>query len=112
MFTNAREWQKLTTLSLGWLCVIFGAVWFACWVVGIFIPMCLSHINFDYSRIVTEICQALTPIVAVMVFIPINAMFMVLLERRALAIFTLRNGPNRVGPDGCLQTAADAVKLL
>ncbi|MBS1998363.1 MAG: NADH-quinone oxidoreductase subunit H, partial [Cyanobacteria bacterium SZAS LIN-2] len=40
------------------------------------------------------------------------AMFMVLLERRALAIFTVRKGPNRVGPDGYLQTMADAVKLL
>jgi len=112
MFTNSREWQKFSILSLGWLCVIFGAVWIACWGVGIFIPMCLSYFNFDFSRILIEICQALTPIVAVMVFIPINAMFMVLLERRALALFTLRNGPNRVGPDGCLQTAADAVKLL
>ena len=47
-----------------------------------------------------------------MVFIPINAMFMVLMERRVLALFTRRNGPNRVGPDGALQTAADAIKLL
>ncbi len=35
-----------------------------------------------------------------------------LFERRGLAIFTVRLGPNRVGPDGYLQTAADAVKLL
>jgi NADH-quinone oxidoreductase subunit H len=48
----------------------------------------------------------------VLVFIPINAMFMVLCERRALALFTVRRGPCRAGFDGLAQTAADAVKLL
>ena len=112
MFTNVQEWKKFTVISLSWLSIIFGAVWFACWAVGVAIPMLLSNFNFDFVRLTIEICKALTPIVAVMVFIPINAMFMVLLERRALALFTMRKGPNRVGPDGFLQTAADAVKLL
>src|ERR1700727_1933658 len=107
-FVNIAEWRKFSILSLGWLTVVFGAVWLACWAIGVFIPMCLFNFNFDFSAILIEICQALTPIVAVMVFIPINAMFMVLLERRALALFTMRNGPNRVGMDGYLQTAADA----
>ncbi|MDD3237704.1 MAG: NADH-quinone oxidoreductase subunit NuoH [Candidatus Gastranaerophilales bacterium] len=37
---------------------------------------------------------------------------LVLVERKLLALFTVRKGPNRVGFWGCLQTVADAIKLL
>ncbi len=37
---------------------------------------------------------------------------LVLMERKVLALFTVRKGPNRVGFWGCLQTIADAIKLL
>lgn len=109
---NGAEILKLGTLTFTWWCIIFGAVWVACYVVGVAIPMLLSSYESDAARITAETCRALTPILSVLVFIPINAMFMVLFERRGLAIFTVRLGPNRVGPDGYLQTAADAVKLL
>lgn len=39
-------------------------------------------------------------------------LFLVLLERKILALFTQRKGPNRVGLWGLLQTCADAIKLL
>ena len=114
--TNFDEIYKFSRLSIGWLCLIFGLVWFACWLVGIAIPMYLQSpycANLGTSAEAwAEILKALVPIVAMMVFIPVNAMFMVLLERRALALFTMRRGPCRVGLDGLLQTAADAVKLL
>ncbi len=38
--------------------------------------------------------------------------YMTLLERRLIARFQLRYGPDRVGPGGLLQPLADAVKLL
>ncbi|PWT98774.1 MAG: NADH-quinone oxidoreductase subunit H [Candidatus Melainabacteria bacterium] len=112
MIANAAEIRKFTILSWGWLTIIFGLVWAVSWLVGVAIPLLLANVQADWARLVTEICQVLTPLVAVMVFIPINAMFMVLAERRALALFTVRKGPNRVGPDGFLQTLADALKLL
>lgn len=39
-------------------------------------------------------------------------LMLVLFERKLLAKFTLRYGPNRVGPFGLFQTCADAIKLL
>lgn len=112
MFPNAAEVFKLTRLSVCWLTFIFTVVWLVCWAVGIALPMLLLQKFGEHSQLAIEILQALTPVLAILVFIPINAMFMVLIERRALAIWTVRKGPNRVGPDGNFQTAADAVKLL
>ena len=39
-------------------------------------------------------------------------LFLVLFERKYLAFFTRRKGPNRVGLYGCLQTVADGIKIL
>lgn len=39
-------------------------------------------------------------------------LFLVLFERKYLAFFTRRKGPNRVGFNGCLQTVADGLKIL
>jgi NADH-quinone oxidoreductase subunit H len=52
------------------------------------------------------------PLAVTLTFIPVNAMFLVLMERKLLALLTTRLGPNRVGPNGLLQTFADALKLL
>lgn len=114
---NWWEIFKFSRLCLAWLTIIFGAVWMACWLFGEFIPLALQHQfgnteNWPSCLVWVETCRAIVPLVAVMVFIPINAMFMVLCERRGLALFTVRSGPNRVGPDGFFQTAADAFKLL
>lgn len=39
-------------------------------------------------------------------------LFLVLFERKYLAFFTRRKGPNRVGFQGCFQTVADGIKIL
>lgn len=111
---NLPEIGKFSLITFVWMCIIFGAVWAVSWLVGMLVPQLILD-ACPGDQIATNFANAirlLTPLVAVMVFIPINAMFMVLFERRGLALFTVRKGPNRVGPDGFLQTAADAVKLL
>lgn len=45
-------------------------------------------------------------------FISVNALFLVWMERRVAAKIQLRRGPIHVGPQGLLQTIADAVKLV
>jgi len=112
--TNGPEIIKFLVLCIGWLLFIFGLTWFACWAVGVLLPMIIDGAwpNSTAATTVIELLKAIVPILAILVFIPFNAMLMVLMERRALALFTVRRGPCRVGPDGALQTAADAIKLL
>jgi NADH-quinone oxidoreductase subunit H len=116
MISNSNEIGKFSQISLVWLSIIFGVVWVVCWLVGIALPALLQSSYCaglgSSAQMISEICKAVVPAIAILVFIPINAMFMVLFERRGLALFTMRRGPCRVGPDGFLQTAADAVKLL
>lgn len=119
--TNLPEILKLSRLVMVWLTLIFVPVWGACWLVGIALPWLLVErvpamlgdaVAPPWVMFVADLCRFLTPVVSIMVFIPINAMFMVLFERRALAIFTVRKGPNRTLLDGLAQTFADALKLL
>ncbi len=52
------------------------------------------------------------PFVGIAALMVLMVLFLVLLERKFLALFTIRKGPNRVGPYGLFQTVADAIKLL
>lgn len=45
-------------------------------------------------------------------FTAVNALFLVWMERRVSARIQIRRGPIHVGPQGLLQTLADAVKLI
>jgi len=110
--SNWPEIYKFTLLCVLWLVFIFGFTWAVCFAVGVALPWIIYQMAPNTPAMVGEIFHASIPILAVLVFIPFNAMLMVLMERRALALFTVRRGPCRVGPDGALQTAADAIKLL
>lgn len=51
--------------------------------------------------------------IAVMLFILLTAVaYLVLFERRVMGLIQLRKGPNRVGPFGLLQPAADGLKFI
>jgi len=50
--------------------------------------------------------------IAVVLFISVNTLFLVWMERKVAGRIQLRPGPLHVGPFGLLQTVADAVKLL
>lgn len=113
---NIVEIYKFLRIIFVWMVLIFTPVWLAAWAIGELIPFIIVKLSGNEVPVAgvytIQALQAIVPLICVMVFIPINAMFMVLCERRGLALFTVRKGPNRVGPDGMAQTAADAVKLL
>ncbi len=51
-------------------------------------------------------------VVGILVFVVASAAMLTWVERRMLGIWQERYGPNRVGPFGILQVAADMIKLL
>ncbi|MFQ6082854.1 MAG: NADH-quinone oxidoreductase subunit NuoH [Candidatus Aminicenantia bacterium] len=51
-------------------------------------------------------------IIFIIAFVFISVLLLILLERRLQGFIQSRLGPNRVGPQGILQTVADTVKLL
>lgn len=60
-------------------------------------------------------CSVLQPIIYTVLFLLIvvtGFAYTTLLERKWIAFFQQRSGPNRVGPNGLLQPAADGVKLI
>jgi len=62
---------------------------------------------------VTEVLLAAAAKSAILLFLLLTACaYMTLFERRLLARFQIRHGPNRVGPFGLLQPLADGVKLI
>lgn len=64
------------------------------------------------TPLVSEIVKIVLYCVAVILFISVNTLFLVWMERKVAARIQLRPGPLHVGPMGLLQTVADAVKLL
>lgn len=67
---------------------------------------------FNIPQIFVDIIWPVFPFVGVAILMIVVVIFLVLLERKLLALFTIRKGPNRVGPCGYFQTIADAIKLL
>ena len=68
--------------------------------------------KYGIPEIFGDITFPIFPFCIIAAAIILVVLFLVLFERRILAVFTQRKGPNRVGFNGVLQTTADAIKLL
>lgn len=66
----------------------------------------------DIAQTIVAAAYPLICFIITIIFATIMVLLLIYLERRILALFTLRFGPNRVGYEGILQTFADAIKLL
>lgn len=100
---------QFSIVAAVWFGIIYGATAGTTILFAKFLPELLINMNMT---VLAQISYFLSPLIAVLVLIPANATFLVLNERKILAMLTVRCGPNRVGFNGFLQTIADAVKLL
>ncbi len=73
-----------------------------------------AHAAWDRGLppVLLDVLFRLAAALAVGVFIALNALFIIYLDRKVAARLQQRRGPNRVGPLGLLQTLADTFKML
>ncbi|MBI2862429.1 MAG: NADH-quinone oxidoreductase subunit NuoH [Chloroflexi bacterium] len=72
----------------------------------------LASVLGGFPGWLTDLVATLLGIIALLTFAALMVMVLVFLERRVVARFQNRIGPNRVGPNGILQLVADTIKLI
>lgn len=78
----------------------------------LYINLLNKFLPSNMSEPIAMVTFPLLPFCIVAAALIVIVIFLVLMERKVLAFFTQRKGPNRVGPWGLFQTIADAIKLL
>ncbi len=114
-FTALNQAFKFLVLAVVWIGIVFGVATGAAITFAWLLPIIIKALPIADPKLlntIAELVQFIAPTVVVASIIPANATFMVLCERKFLALLTVRVGPDKVGPNGFLQTAADALKLL
>lgn len=108
------QFFKFKVLAFVWINIVFGATAGGAITFAWLLPelAMMLPLPAEQAKTIAELIAFLAPTVTIATIIPINALFMVLCERKFLALLTMRMGPTKVGPNGFLQTVADAVKLL
>lgn len=79
---------------------------------GIAAWMRTALLDIGTPPLLSEFIVLLVKLLAVIVFVSLNVLWLVYMERKVCAYIQCRIGPNRVGPKGLLQTVADVLKLL
>ena len=106
--------NNVVNAYVGWL-VISGRLdgkWYDFRDLGIAVGQLREGLDDRYDPAVSYIVTAVIGSFVILNFVGVMLILLVWVERRLLARFQVRRGPNRVGPFGLLQPLADAIKMI